>query len=124
MASSRHRGFVAADIGLVRQHQFDASRVRIPTVTFVSVTLVPLILRLPKAHVLLPSETATAPGGNAVELLDGFLLQPTITMIADMAPMTIAFFIKRNACPNDQDMRPPLRVKVERGLSFRSPVGR
>jgi hypothetical protein len=32
-----------------------------------------------------------------VELLDGSLLQPTITMVADMIPMMIAFFIKRNA---------------------------
>jgi hypothetical protein len=33
------------------------------------------------------------PGGSVVELLDGSLLQPTITMVADMTPMMIAFFI-------------------------------
>ena len=84
---------------LVRQPHFDASRVLIPIVTFVAETLVPLMVVAPKNHVLLPSETATGlrPGGSVVELLDGSLLQPTITMVADMTPMMIAFFIKRNA---------------------------
>lgn len=52
----------------------------------------------PKENVGLPSETATGllPGGSVVELLDGSLLQPTITMVADTTPMMIAFFIKRN----------------------------
>jgi hypothetical protein len=83
----------------VRQHHFDASRVLTPIVTFVAETLVPLMVVAPKYHVLLPSETATGllPGGSVVELLGGSLLQPTITMVADMTPMMIAFFIKRIA---------------------------
>ena len=58
-------------------------------VTFVAETLVPLIVVAPKNQVLLPSETATRllPGRSVVELLDGSLLQPTITMVADMIPM-------------------------------------
>ena len=51
---------------------------------------------------LLPSETAAGllPGGSVVELLDGSLLQPTITTVADKIPMMIAFFIKRNDATN------------------------
>ena len=62
-------------------------------------TLVPLMVVTPSNHVLLPSESATGllPGGSVVELLDGSLLQPTITMVADMTPMMITLFIKRNA---------------------------
>lgn len=54
---------------------------------------------VPKNHVLLPSETATAllPDGSVVELLDGSLLQPTITMVADMAAIMIALFIRGDA---------------------------
>jgi len=61
--------------------------------------LVPLMVVTPNNHVLLPSESATGllPGGSVVELLDGSLLQPTITMVADMTPMMITFFIKPNA---------------------------
>jgi hypothetical protein len=82
-----------------RQHHCDASRVLTPIVTFVAETSVPLMVVAPKYHVLLPSETAAGllPGGSVVELLDGSLLQPTITMVADMTPMMIASFIKRNA---------------------------
>lgn len=51
----------------------------------------------PKYNVLLPSETATAllPGGGVLEPLDGSLLQPTITTVADMTAMIIAFFMRR-----------------------------
>ncbi len=79
-----------------KQHHFDASRVLSRIVTFVAETLVPLMVVAPKNHVLLPSETATAllPGGSEVELLDDSLLQPTITMVADMAAIMIVFFIK------------------------------
>ena len=82
---------------LVTQHHFDASRVLIPTVTFVA-TLVPLMVVAPKANVGLPPETAAGLLSDAgvVELLDGSLLQPIITMVADMTAMMIAFFIKRN----------------------------
>lgn len=84
----------------VGQRHFDASRVLTRIVTFVAETLVPLMVVAPKNHVLLPSETATAllPGGGMVEPLEGPLLQPTITMVADMtARMMIEFFIKRDA---------------------------
>ncbi len=39
----------------------------------------------PKNHVVLSLETATGllPDGSVVELLDGFLLQPTIVMVAE-----------------------------------------
>jgi hypothetical protein len=54
---------------------------------------------VPKENVGLPSEAAAGllSGGSVVELLDGFLLHPIIAMVADMTPMRIAFFIKRNA---------------------------
>ena len=83
----------------VGQHHFDASRVLTRIVAFVAETLVPLMVVAPKNHVLLPSETATAllPGGGVVEPLDGSLLQPTITMVAEMTAMMIAFFLKRDA---------------------------
>jgi len=83
----------------VGQHHFDASRVLTRIVAFVAETLVPLMVVAPKNHVLLPSETATAllPGGGVVEPLDGSLLQPTITMVAEMTAMMIAFFMKRDA---------------------------
>jgi hypothetical protein len=82
---------------LVTQHHFDASRGLMPTVMFVE-TLVPLMVVAPKAKVGLPLETAVGllSGASVVELLDGSLLQPAITMVADMTPMMIAFFIKRN----------------------------
>jgi len=84
---------------LHKQDHFDASRVLTPIVTFVVETLVPLMVVAPKTHVLLPSETATGllPGGSILELLDGSLVQPTITTVADMSPTMIAFFILRNA---------------------------
>ncbi len=80
-------------------HHFDASRVLTPIVTFVAETLVPLMVVAPKEKVGLPPETAAGllSGASLVELLDGSLLQPTITMVADMTPMMTAFFIKRNA---------------------------
>jgi hypothetical protein len=66
-----------------------------------------LMVVAPKENVGLPSEAATGllSGGSVVELLDGSLLQPTITMVADMTSMMIAFFIKRNA-PNAPQQRP------------------
>ena len=53
----------------------------------------------PKKNVGLSPETAAGllSGASVVELLDGSLLQPTITMVADMTPMVTAFFMKRNA---------------------------
>ena len=66
---------------------------------FVSETLVPLMVVAPKWNELLPSETAAdlPPAGRVVELLDGSLLQPTTTMVTDMTPITIVFFMMRNA---------------------------
>ena len=63
------------------------------------VALVPLIVVAPKDQVGLPPETATGllSGGSVVELPDGSLLHPTITMVAEMAPAMTAFFIKRNS---------------------------
>ena len=83
----------------VGQPHFDASRVLTRIVTFVAETLLPLMVVAPKNHVLLPSETATAllPGGGVLEPLDGSLLQPTITMVADMIAVMIAIFIKLDA---------------------------
>jgi hypothetical protein len=93
----RHNpGLARSRIG---QHQFDASRVLTRIETFVAGTLVPLMVVAPTNHVLLPSETATAlpSGGGVVERLDGSLLQPTITMVADIIAVMIAIFIKLDA---------------------------
>ena len=79
----------------VRQHHFDASRARIPTVTFVE-TLVPLMVVAPNCHALVPSEITTGllpAAGSVVELPDGSLVQPPIMTEAEIAPMMIAFFI-------------------------------
>jgi hypothetical protein len=64
----------------------------------VAEALVPLIVVAPKSQVLLPSETATPllAGGGVMEPIDDSLLQPTITMVADMTAMRIAYFMKRN----------------------------
>jgi len=75
-------------------------------------TLVPLMVVAPKLNVLL-SETTTGvlPAGCAAERLDCSLLQPTIKMVADMIPMMIAFFIKRNAAERKVQ---PRRAKIDR----------
>ena len=83
---------------LVGQYHFDASRGLIPTVTFVE-TLVPLMVVAPKEKVGLPPETTTGllSGDGVVELVDRSLLQPTITIVAEITPAMTAFFIKRTS---------------------------
>jgi hypothetical protein len=53
----------------------------------------------PNCHALVPSEITTGllPGGGAVELIDDFLPQPAIKIVAVITPAIIAFFIKLNA---------------------------
>jgi hypothetical protein len=67
----------------------------------------------PKKNVGLPPETATGllSGASVVELLGGSLLQPTITMVADMSPMMIAFFIKRN-CDYTTTVHAPMHARL------------
>ena len=91
---------------------------------FESGRLVPLMRVAPKSHVLLPSETATAllPGGSEVELLDASLLQPTITIVADMAAMMIAFFIRRDAAKQPGSLAASRWVEVSTGPDPRRPV--
>ncbi len=96
---------------VVGSYHFDTSRVLIPTVTFVP-ALMPLMVVAPKENAGLPVETATGlpPGGGVVELLDGPLLQPPITMVAAMTPAITALFIKRNAA---QRSRRATHVRLE-----------
>lgn len=98
----------------VAPHHFDASRVLTRIVTFVSETLVPLMVVAPKNHVLLPSETATAllPGAGVVEPLDGSLLQPTIKTVAEMTATIIAFFMKRDGAQRSALVTPNPKLKL------------
>ncbi len=70
-----------------------------PMVTLVSETLVPLIVTAPKEKVFVPSDAGTGLvlGGGVVALLEGSLLQPTSTMLAETTPRMNMFFIKCDA---------------------------
>jgi hypothetical protein len=91
----------------VGQYHFAVSRGLTPTVTFVA-ALVPSILVAPKENAGLLPEAATGllSGGDVVELLDGSLLQPTITMVAAKTPAITVFLIKRHSAQPYQISNP------------------
>ncbi len=111
---STNRADSRGPLPAVGLYHFDTSRVLIPTVTFVP-ALVPLMVVAPKENAGLPVETATGllPGGGVVELLDGPLLQPAITMVAAMTPAITAVFIKRNAAQRQNERWAPAAVDIQ-----------
>jgi hypothetical protein len=54
-------------------------------------------------------------GGGVVEPLDGSLLQPTMTMVADMTAMVMAFFIKRDAANGERSHAGPMAPGKQEG---------